>query len=265
MLYLNPIAAACLCAALSAGVLHAQTTSPSTSPPDKGILQDVAFPGNGYHTVLSRGELAPGVAVAIHTHPGIESGYILEGGGVLHIQGLPDQLMRPGDSTVVPPNTPHWFTNGSAKTVTVSTYVLESGKQAREKLPPSVTAASIAAAPANPPVPVYPTAPPPAASGQTVLQSVAFPGSYYTRITRTAIPANARAPRHEHPGIEVTYVLAGDATLMVAGQPDRRVHAGESFVVPEHTPHLVLNGAGPTELLSSFILEDGKPAMQIEK
>ena len=33
--------------------------------------------------------------------------------------------------------------------------------------------------------------------------------------------------RHTHPGEEISYIMEGEATLMVAGQPNRKVKAGE--------------------------------------
>ena len=41
----------------------------------------------GYMTIIVEAEIAPGVKVARHTHPGIETGYVLEGHGELPIQG----------------------------------------------------------------------------------------------------------------------------------------------------------------------------------
>ena len=70
-----------------------------------------------------------GVTVARHTHPGIESAYIIEGGLELPIEGQPTRALKPGDGFVVPPNTPHaGGKNGDKKTKIASTYVVEKGK-----------------------------------------------------------------------------------------------------------------------------------------
>jgi quercetin dioxygenase-like cupin family protein len=64
-----------------------------------------------------------------HTHPGIESGYVVSGGIELPIQGQPTRMLKPGDGFQVPVATPHaGAKNGPVKTVVVSTYVVEKGK-----------------------------------------------------------------------------------------------------------------------------------------
>src|ERR1700680_208099 len=46
---------------------------------------------------------------------------------------------------------------------------------------------------------------------------------------------------HTHPGDEVSYVTDGEITLLVAGQPPRKVVAGEGFVIPAGTVHSAKN------------------------
>ena len=48
-----------------------------------------------------------------HTHTYEEAIYILEGEGVVHIKGLPEQPIRPGTSIFLPPGTPHCLENRS--------------------------------------------------------------------------------------------------------------------------------------------------------
>jgi quercetin dioxygenase-like cupin family protein len=70
-----------------------------------------------------------GVTIGRHTHPGIESAYILEGGFDLPIEGQPTRAYKPGDGFVIPPGTPHTGgKNGDAKTRVLSTYIVEKGK-----------------------------------------------------------------------------------------------------------------------------------------
>jgi quercetin dioxygenase-like cupin family protein len=57
----------------------------------------------GYVTVNAEVEIEPGVFVARHTHPGIESGYLLEGGIDLAVQGQPTRTLKPGDVSRCPP------------------------------------------------------------------------------------------------------------------------------------------------------------------
>jgi len=81
------------------------------------------------HRCIGADHAAGGVTIGRHTHPGIESAYILEGGFELPIEGLPTRLYKPGDGFVVPPGAPHAGNkNGDVKTKVLSTYIVEKGK-----------------------------------------------------------------------------------------------------------------------------------------
>src|SRR3954470_19071265 len=54
-------------------------------------------------------------------------------------------------------------------------------------------------------------------------------------VARVEVAAGAKAGRHTHPGDEISYIIEGEATLLVDGQPPRKVKAGESFVIPAGT------------------------------
>src|SRR5215467_6808012 len=55
----------------------------------------------GYQTVMGHAELAKGTCSGRHTHPGIETAYILEGEGTV-IDGQPDQHLKAGDPIRIP-------------------------------------------------------------------------------------------------------------------------------------------------------------------
>src|SRR5206468_9899388 len=78
------------------------------------ILSQSDGPAPGYVTVLVEAEIEAGVAVGRHTHPGIESAYVLEGGFELTIQGQPTRTINVGDAFHVPPETPHEGVNPGA-------------------------------------------------------------------------------------------------------------------------------------------------------
>ena len=75
-----------------------------------------------------RVELEPGASIARHTHPGVESGYVIEGGNELTIDGVGTLALKPGDAYQVPTGVKHDGKNGPAKTVIVASYVVEKGK-----------------------------------------------------------------------------------------------------------------------------------------
>jgi quercetin dioxygenase-like cupin family protein len=62
------------------------------------ILSQMDGPTPGFVTIIVQAEIEPGVMVARHTHPGIESGYIIEGNLELPIEGQPTRALKPGDA-----------------------------------------------------------------------------------------------------------------------------------------------------------------------
>lgn len=84
-----------------AGAAVAQQSGIKRTP-----LQKVEFP-DGYVTVTGLAELPPGAAAGRHTHPGIETGYVLEGELNLEIDGQPTKLLKPGDSYQIPAGAVH--------------------------------------------------------------------------------------------------------------------------------------------------------------
>ena len=79
-------------------------------------------------------------------------------------------------------------------------------------------------------------------------------------VARVELAPGSRAGRHTHPGDEISYVLEGEAELLVDGQPPRLVKAGESFVIPAGVVHDAHNsGAVPTKLIGVYVVEKGKP------
>ena len=79
-------------------------------------------------------------------------------------------------------------------------------------------------------------------------------------VARVEVAPGARAGRHTHPGDEISYVLEGEAQLLIDGQPPKTVKAGESFVIPAGTIHDAQNSSDkPIRLVGVYIVEKGKP------
>src|SRR5436190_21201816 len=110
--------------------VSAQGTQPAaTAGVTRKILSETDGPAPGYVTLLVEATIDAGVAVARHTHPGIESAYVLEGGFELPIHGQPTRTIKPGDGFQIPPATPHAGGKaGTAKTKILITYIVEKGK-----------------------------------------------------------------------------------------------------------------------------------------
>ena len=86
-------------------------------------------PAPGYVTLLVEATIEAGVKVARHTHPGIESSYVLEGGLELPIEGQPTRTIKAGDGFQIPAETPHAGGKPSdVKSKILITYVVEKGK-----------------------------------------------------------------------------------------------------------------------------------------
>jgi quercetin dioxygenase-like cupin family protein len=79
-------------------------------------------------------------------------------------------------------------------------------------------------------------------------------------VARVEVAPGGVAGWHTHPGDEISYVMEGEATLMVAGQPPRKVMAGEGFVIPAGVVHNAKNdSATAVKLVGVYVVEKGKP------
>jgi quercetin dioxygenase-like cupin family protein len=122
--------APCAATGLVATEILAQGTPPAaTSGVTRKILSQMDGPAQGYTTLVVEATIEQGSRVARHTHPGIESGFVLEGSLELPIEGQPTLMLTPGDAFQVPVRTPH--AGGKAPDTKVRlalTYVVEKGK-----------------------------------------------------------------------------------------------------------------------------------------
>ena len=79
-------------------------------------------------------------------------------------------------------------------------------------------------------------------------------------IARVEVAPGGVAGWHTHPGDEISYVIEGEATLLIAGQPPRKVPAGAGFVIPAGVVHNARNdGATATKLVGIYVVEKGQP------
>src|SRR5213078_2762958 len=122
--------AICGITAFAAAQSSAQGAPPAaTAGVTRKILSQTDGPTPGYVTLLVEATIDAGVPVARHTHPGVESAYVMEGGFELPIQGQAARMLKPGDGFQIPPETPHAGGKpGDAKSRILITYVVEKGK-----------------------------------------------------------------------------------------------------------------------------------------
>jgi quercetin dioxygenase-like cupin family protein len=95
---------------------------------------------------------------------------------------------------------------------------------------------------------------------RTVLRRTPVPDSNYEVVlVLVEAPANTNAGRHTHAGAVVGYVLEGEYTLLIDGQPPRQLKVGDSLDVPSGVAHDERTGGKPAKLLAVFTVEKGKP------
>ena len=99
-----------------------------------------------------------------------------------------------------------------------------------------------------------------AAVKRTPLQKAEFPDGYVTVSGLAEIPAGGSAGRHTHPGVEMGYLLEGEANLIVEGRPDQHLKAGDSYMIPAGTPHdAKVHGDKPLKILGVYVVDKSKP------
>jgi len=128
MLTRRAFAACALCAAGGFFATGVEAQNAATSGLKRTLIKQTDGPVEGYVTVEMKVEIEPGATVARHTHPGVESSYLIEGGLDLAVDGEETRKLVPGDGFQIPPGRPHGGQNGPAKSVLVGTYVVEKGK-----------------------------------------------------------------------------------------------------------------------------------------
>src|SRR6202043_2184627 len=78
-----------------------EVSAQGTPPPapigfTRKMLSQMDGPMPGYVTIVAEVTIDPGTLVARHTHPGIESGYVVSGGIELPIEGQPTRMVKAG-------------------------------------------------------------------------------------------------------------------------------------------------------------------------
>lgn len=80
------------------------------------------------------------------------------------------------------------------------------------------------------------------------------------------IDPGVTAPRHNHPGEEIIYVLKGTLEYQLDGKPPVTLKAGDVLFVPAGTPHSAKNvGTVVGSELATYIVEKGKPLVTVIK
>lgn len=94
--------------------------------PNRTILQQSDAPDN--HTVvMAVTEIAAGMTVARHTHPGVEISYLLQGECDFIIEGLGKKHIKAGESFRLESGVKHSVVNGPGITKVLAIYIIPKG------------------------------------------------------------------------------------------------------------------------------------------
>jgi len=114
------------------GIATAQQNLPAATQQTATIkrtpLQKFDVPGTAYETVIGMAEIMPNLNIGRHTHPGPESGFMLDGEMVLMVDGQADKTIKTGESYQIPPGAIHDAKTGPNGAKVIATYVVEKGK-----------------------------------------------------------------------------------------------------------------------------------------
>jgi quercetin dioxygenase-like cupin family protein len=94
---------------------------------------------------------------------------------------------------------------------------------------------------------------------RTQLGTIDSPPGYQTVAGIAEIAPNTCAGRHTHPGSETAYILEGELTLKIDGQPDKRITAGGAYQIPAGVVHDGCTTGGGVKGLTVYVIEKGKP------
>ncbi len=118
----------CSAAPLTAQAQQLPAAAAQTANIKRTPLQKFDVPGTNYETVIGMAEIVPNVNIGKHTHPGPESGFMLEGDMTLLVEGQPPLEVKTGQSYKVPPGAAHDAKTGARGAKVIATYVVEKGK-----------------------------------------------------------------------------------------------------------------------------------------
>jgi quercetin dioxygenase-like cupin family protein len=105
-----------------AGVAMAQQSGIKRTP-----LQKVDFP-DGYNVITAIAEVPAGGASGRHTHPGVETGYVLDGELELDIDGQAPLKLKAGDSYQIPAGAVHDAKAGDKSFKVLGIYIVDKTK-----------------------------------------------------------------------------------------------------------------------------------------
>ena len=128
MLKQSILALALAAAGLATGpdmAIAQQATQPTIK---RTILQRFDVPDSKYEVVLGVAEVPPNTSIGRHFHFGSEMGTLIEGEATLYVDGKAEQVMKPGDSYLVPEKVVHDAKAGPKGAKVMAVYTVLKGQ-----------------------------------------------------------------------------------------------------------------------------------------
>ena len=94
---------------------------------------------------------------------------------------------------------------------------------------------------------------------RTPLGTIDSPPGYQSVMGYAELAPNTCGGRHSHPGSENSYVLEGEFTLKIDGQPDKLFKTGNSFQIPAGVVHDGCATSSGGKAFTVHVIEKGKP------
>jgi len=110
--------------------------TPASAPPSaqpssnikRTLLQTVDVPGTSFNAITGIAEIVPNANIGRHTHPGVETGYVIEGDLFLLVEGQPPMTLKAGESYQIRSGAVHDGKSGDKGAKLMAVYVVEKGK-----------------------------------------------------------------------------------------------------------------------------------------
>jgi len=97
-------------------------------PMKRTILERFDVPDSNYETVIMHVEVAAQANTGLHTHPGFDAAYLLDGGITVLESGQRPKPVGPGQSWHIRPGVVHEVKAGNRPATVLAMYVVEKGK-----------------------------------------------------------------------------------------------------------------------------------------
>ncbi len=122
--------ASILALGVALGVGGTQALNAQQAGVKRAILLRTALAGiEGKEALLGHAEVPPGMTAGKHYHHGHELGYVLEGSGILEVEGHPPITVKAGDTYHIEANRPHDAKNTRPTPLKVlAVWIVEKGK-----------------------------------------------------------------------------------------------------------------------------------------